>query len=239
MDILLDFLRNPVWSPIGVGVAVVSLILAFKHRRSKQLVYHIRSKSEPVVVRPDVRDRIQILFDSKAVDAVHLTRLGIVNRGTVAIKQKDFEYPMEFTLANHPPILSAEVAETTPEGIVTNTEVINSTVRINIPLLNPGDDIELLLITAGPTGDILPGKTRIDEVPYVRHRGDAPVLAPLLMLGGIVNFFAGPIVAVVVGAGSPMLFWWVGLAMMFAGLFLEKGLIRGIRRSWLKRRSAA
>lgn len=115
----------------------VSLFLA--GRRRKRLSYSFSSTRVLGVHELVNAGRVQILFDGAPVTEVHLVIITVKNWGNDTIRTDDFERLLQFSCSEPARILSAEVAEVSPESLQPKIRVGVHEIVVDRLLLNPGD----------------------------------------------------------------------------------------------------
>lgn len=184
-----EILRDPVWQFIGATFAfaavVVAIFLYWMQRQRKALSYEIISRTPLLSMEEEVQGKLQILFDDKLVQGVHLVAVRIINSGNVPIVSADYERPVNLSFGENTQILTAEVSETNPE-ILRATAAIEDTKVVLAPvLLNSEDSITLKILVSQFDGQISVDG-RIVGVKGIRKSVDGRAQYFVLPIGGMV-----------------------------------------------------
>lgn len=139
------------WQIISVVVAIgVPLILFLIKRwiQRKALSYYIFSHTPLLNIQEKNKWDIQILFDKKPVQDVHLIEIRIFNSGYQEIRPEDYERPISFNFGGSTQILSAEKSEVNPESLQPSVKIEGTKVLLDPILLNPRDSITIKLLAS-------------------------------------------------------------------------------------------
>jgi len=156
----MDFLRDPIWQFIGVIVALVALfssvIFYIKQRSLKRFTYQIISNTSIVNIEKDLKDKLQIIFNGKAVEDAHLVILKIWNSGNASILPADFEKPINLVFGDKAEVLEVVILETFPDSIKNNISFEKSSDGILLEplLLNSKEWIILKVLLTHFAGNI-------------------------------------------------------------------------------------
>ena len=146
------FLRDEVWQFIGAFFGLVAIIVTIvlyrTQRRRKALSYEIISRTPLLSIGDEIKGKLQILFDGKPVQDIHLIVLKIINSGNVPIVSTNYERPVNLSFGENSWILTAEVSETDPEDLRATVNIENAKVALEPVLLNGGDSITLKLLVS-------------------------------------------------------------------------------------------
>lgn len=214
MDILIDPLEF-----IGVILAaatiIISIILYMRQRQKKGISYTIVSCVPLLSVGEEISGKLQILFDGKPVQQVHLVEADIVNSGNVPIKATEFERPISFSFGEEAQVFSAEVTESTPESLRATASIEGKRVLLEPTLLNAGDSVSLkMLISKFAKVDVdgrIVGVKRIGEFTKRKTRN-----VVLTAIGMIVQFSGAFLMMVSPFSPNPIQFL-AGFALVMGG----------------------
>lgn len=129
-----------VFTGLGVFVSIVIYIL---QRRRKDLLFRIIADARLIDTK---HGEIQVLFSGTQIEHPHLVFVEVLNSGNQAIKSDEYELPIKFLLNKEATVLSVDVYNTEPSGImvkVTNDETSFSFMPL---LLNAKDSITFKVI---------------------------------------------------------------------------------------------
>jgi hypothetical protein len=152
------FLSNPIWQfilnvAIGFLTIIVSIIIFRKQVNQKGITYEIISNTPILSLKEDVRDRVQVLFDSKPIVNVRLVILKIWNSGNIPISPYEYHDPIRFEFGKNAEILDTDVLETVPTDnrakVKASLKLDKESVMLEPLLLNSKDSITLKFLLAG------------------------------------------------------------------------------------------
>src|SRR5208283_2997382 len=131
---------------LAIVAICVTILLFLVGRRRKGLSY-LLSDTRVLGVHEAVNpSRVQILFDGAAVTEVRLLIITLNNSGNEPIRVDDFERPLRFSWPEPARILTAEVAEVSPEGLQPTINAGVDEIVIDPLLLNPGDWLRIKIL---------------------------------------------------------------------------------------------
>lgn len=139
------------WQIISVVVAIILPLLLFLIQfwmRRKALSYDIFSQTPLLNIQKKDKWDIQILFDKKPVQDVHLIEIKIFNSGYQEIRPRDYERPISFNFGGSTQILSAEKSEVNPESLQPSIKIEGTKVLLDPILLNPKDSITIKILAS-------------------------------------------------------------------------------------------
>lgn len=148
-----EFLRDPVWqfigAALGVIVIIVMIILYRRQERHKELSCVIFSHTPLDAIEPQVvRRKLQISYDGKPVQDVHVLRIAVVNSGNVPITSADYESPITLRFGNEARVLTADIAGSEPNNLRPSIEGKEQFIVMQPALFNQGDFIVLELLVS-------------------------------------------------------------------------------------------
>jgi hypothetical protein len=171
-----DILRDPLWQSVGVFIALLTLVVAYRvlpsQLRRKSLSYSVRIDTLIYYTSEDIKHQIKVLFLDKEIRNLTALHIEIENDGFVEIKATDFDKPL--TVVVDPPdlILSATVSGRSPEDLPVRIDTnMENEVQIQPLLLNRGDWLRLTLLI-NDQGEVGRPKisARIQGVTKIRHK---------------------------------------------------------------------
>ncbi|MGO9481167.1 MAG: hypothetical protein ACLP05_05240 [Candidatus Kryptoniota bacterium] len=153
-----EIIRDPAWQFVGVllGLAaiIVSLLVVRWQRQRKSLSYDIPVSTQLLDVKEAVRSKLEILYEGKPVQDVHLLLVRIVNTGNLPILPNDYERPIRLEVGGKAQLLSCEVYDTSPKSLRVSPIIEGNNVNLPAIMLNGGDAIVLKLIVSNPSGGL-------------------------------------------------------------------------------------
>jgi hypothetical protein len=185
---MLEILRDQIWQFVGATFGfvaiIVSTVLYWTQRRRKALSYDIIVSSPLVSAVDEIKGRLEIYFDGKPVQDIHLVGVKIINSGNVPIVSADYERPVSLSFGREAEILSAKALEPNPDSLQASVDIEATRVVLKPVLLNGGDSITLTSLVSGLSEISVDG--RIVGVKDMRElagvRGLNPFMSLLLLL---------------------------------------------------------
>jgi len=132
-----NLLTDPSW--LAVLAIVIGLILAYLQYQNKSLAYEVISEYKIIGTDADTEGRVEILFDSKPVEAVYLVIIKIINTGRLPIESKDYEYAISLRFNEESEILSSEILKQSPSNLGVKLKSYTNKIIIEPLLLNTRD----------------------------------------------------------------------------------------------------
>lgn len=181
---------------IATGAFLLTLVIYFKQRQKKALSYEIVASTPLLNVSEEVKNRLQIFYEGKIVQQLHLIILRIFNSGNVPIKSDEYEEPIKVCFNADP--LSVEIIESDPNDVRASFSVEKDTIKINPMLLNKGDGIRVKALTSKPctnpsiTSHIV-GVKRIERFAGMEQRYNYLIVIGLC--AGLAGMFLGSLVS--------------------------------------------
>ncbi len=167
------------WGFLQVLIAVLALILtggsvAFaiyqyitdKKRRRKELHCQLLYNDSLVSVQDVLKDKIQMFLDGKQINNPSLVICKFNNAGGSSIREEDYKKPLAMKFGSEARILSVEVTDFEPSVLEITSEIIDSKIILNCPLLNEQDAFKVKVI--GDNLDELSIEGRIDGVHQIK-----------------------------------------------------------------------
>jgi hypothetical protein len=131
-----------------------------------------------------VSGKLEVVHDGSAVPEASIIVVRVVNTGDKAIRFEDFSSELTIRLKGVREVVSALATKTRPIDLVPKLMVKDSRVLIGPLLVNPGDMVELQLLTSGlASGVVVEGRvadaviTRRGGLPYPPGTGPEGELA--------------------------------------------------------------
>ena len=234
---LMEILRDPVWQAAGVVVALVTIFLT--QRKRKAISYVIVTDTPLVSVRKgeELKEKLQLSFDGKPVENIHLVLIRIMNSGNVPITSEDYESPIRIVLGSNDRVLTAEIVSLDPENIDAQVSCEDSSVTLYVKLLNQHDEISIKMLAVRSSQDVnligrIVGVKKIS--PLLTDKGSM-VLGGLAILAALLGFGADAVGTLLTGKN-----WTVGsdtatpfsVVLIWIFIYRNKALLR---RSFLRR----
>lgn len=204
-----QILRDQIWQFVGAAFGllaiVVSIVLYWTQRRRKALSYDITSLTPLLEVEDEVKGKVQILFEGKLVQDVHLAMVKIINSGNMPIVPADYVRPVSLNFGEEAQILATDVIETNPDNLHVSWSVESTKVELVPLLLNGGDSITFKVLVS-QSGEIsVDGRiVGVKEITARRAQNTYQKLIRVLIIFGFGIMLVGAL-TVVLGAilGSP------------------------------------
>jgi hypothetical protein len=131
---------------LAILAICVTIGLFLAGRRRKRLSYLLLDTRVLGVHEAVNPSRVQILFDGAAVTEVRLLIITVNNSGNEPIRVDDFERPLRFSWPEPARILTAEVAEVSPESLQPTINAGVNEIVVDPLLLNPGDWLRIKIL---------------------------------------------------------------------------------------------
>jgi len=234
----MDILRDPVWQSIGAILAVVAIIISIalyrRQRRHKALSYEIISRIPLLGMEEEIKGNLQILFNGKPVQQVHLIVVKITNSGNMPIVSTDYERTISLRFGEKAHTLTAEVAETNPNSLRTTAKIEGKKVVLTPTLLNQEDSVTLKMLVSEFSEQITVDG-RVVGVKDICEYVENPLPSFAMILSGSVLLLIALIGLFQATIGHPFrwIFW---LCFIFGYLLVTIGLV--LHRSFRKILSA-
>lgn len=136
---------------LAVSVSILAIITAISiayfvnwWRLRKSLAYIVKTNTAIFSIDPEIRKKIQILYDGKPITNARLFEITLLNDGRLPVEEKDFsKRSIDFIFSESGQILSSEVINVNPADLAIEKEVKTNTLSIKPLLLNKGDSFEI------------------------------------------------------------------------------------------------
>lgn len=148
------------WAVAGPVIALfaiaVSAFLWWRGRERKALAYEVTVTQ---LVRPEARDRIDIVYEGISVEDPHLLEVAIANSGNAPLRREDYEGRLKLKFDSEPRLLSVDLIAVEPKELPVHLVVDDRSLEVEPLLLNPRDGFSLqVLIGDAPKGVRLQGR---------------------------------------------------------------------------------
>jgi hypothetical protein len=138
------------WAGIFIGIAtLVVAYLAYRSQRGKtRLEFVVVINTSVAVVKP-VSASLAVAYDGKVVPDASVAVIRLVNTGDKAIRAADYSSDLVICLDNINEVVAATATKTRPTDLKPKLNINGTDIAIAPLLINPGDMIELQLLTSG------------------------------------------------------------------------------------------
>jgi len=145
-----EFLRDSMWQLVAVLLALVAvfvpILVYLKQRTRKSLSYEILSLNPLLSVENEIKGDVQILYQSKTVEQVHLIVLKIINTGNMPILSTDYERPISLSFGEESKILTTEITGKNPDSLRPSARIEEGMIVLAPILLNVRDSVTLKML---------------------------------------------------------------------------------------------
>lgn len=146
----MNFWEDPTFQFIVLATAaiiaiIIPVILYWKTRQKKALSYTV-SSSPLLSVKDEIKKKVQILYDGKPVEQVHLTVFKIINSGNVPITPEDYKTPIALNFGKDSEILTGSITKTEPENLEPTFHFKSGIATVEPLLLNRKDFITINML---------------------------------------------------------------------------------------------
>lgn len=136
-------------SVVAIILPLLLFLIQFFWIGRKALSYNISSQTPLLNIQEKDKWDIQILFNKKPVQDVHLIEIDVFNSGYQEIRPGDYERPISFNFGENTQILSAEKSKVSPESLKPSIKIEEGTkVLLDPILLNPKDSITIKMLVS-------------------------------------------------------------------------------------------
>ncbi len=143
----MEWYRDPIWQFVGAVISFIAILASYnifkRQGRQKKFSFEIISNSALVNVKDDIKSKLQLLFDKKPVNDVHLLIVRIINSGNEPIVKSDYETPINLNFSDNSEVLETDVINVSPESMKVEVNSTKESASIQPLLLNPGDSITI------------------------------------------------------------------------------------------------
>jgi hypothetical protein len=158
------------WIGVVIGVAaLVFAVLGYLNRLAHARIEYVVTVSRRILPGR-VADDLEVAHRGVVLADPALSVVRIVNTGDRAIRTEDFETPLSVTFGAVRELVSASWSATRPEDLRPGIGIDSNRVSIAPNVINPGDMLELQVLSAGPpSGVSLAG--RVADLVVIRREG--------------------------------------------------------------------
>ncbi len=186
---------------VAGAVALVFTVLSYLKRRGRTRIEYVVTMSRRILPGRVAED-LEVRHHGVVIPEPALSVVRMVNTGDRAIRAEDFETDLTVTFEATRELVSASWSATRPDDLRPGIQIKGTRLLIAPKLINPGDMLELQVLSAGPpSGVSVAGRVadlvvvRRQDLPYPLGfgpegellRGDRfawYVLAPATIIGG-------------------------------------------------------
>jgi len=232
------------WISVAVGIAALAFtVLSYLNRRGRARVEYIVTMSRPILPGR-VADDFEVAHQGVMVADPAVSVLRIVNTGDRAIRPEDFETDLTVTFDAVDKIVSASWSATRPDDLRPGIEIEGDRVLVAPQVINPGDLLELQVLSAGPPNRVSVGGRLADVVtvhrkamPYPPGSGSE---GEMLGFDRFMWFVFSPALIIGVGLliglndlnGSGRALTFVGTVLVLAAYLIHTSYLARRRRRW-------
>jgi hypothetical protein len=116
-----DFWRDSAWQSVGVIVAILLTLLTtvinLIQSQRKSFSYKVISSENILDVATDIKEKVQIVFESKPIQDLFLVIIEFENSGNTLILPTDFHRLINISFGEEAEILSVEVQKQSPNDL--------------------------------------------------------------------------------------------------------------------------
>ena len=150
----------------------------------KKLSYEIISITRLLKVETTIREKVQVIYEGREVQNVHLLTLKFINNGNQAISSSDYEHSIDITLNDKAVIMTHEIIDEKPTKLKIRLKLRGkNTILLSRALLNRKDSFSVKVLISDFDGHIEVGG-RIKGVKHISERKE-PSHFPIIMLTAI------------------------------------------------------
>jgi hypothetical protein len=144
--------ENFKWA-IGIAMSLagilISVLFFYYSKENRSLEYKMIGGDLFNVAGVALKDELSVYHGKNKVDGVSYQLITIINKGRTPIKRNDFDLPIQIIYAEGMKLLSAKIIKSNPANIESNAIINDNIVDIKPTLLNPGDYINIQVISSG------------------------------------------------------------------------------------------
>jgi hypothetical protein len=193
-----DVLREPAWTFISVVVTlVVGVPFAYwlvKRQQKKEISCEFLN-AELVTVDKRISDnRLQITFDGKSVNRLHLVLLRMSNCGSTPINPQDFQGNVEISFGENSQVLRTEIVKKVPQGLQMSFEDLGTKVDLKPTLLNQKETFDMKFLVSNFKEVIINGRISGVRITVKKTPKSPPFVLPVT-IGGMAMAFIGFLLA--------------------------------------------
>lgn len=144
---LAKWLRDPLWQFIlGTITIILTVIFFFVQQQRKEISYEIAQQTSLFSINEQVSGEIQVLFNEKPVENLHLIVVRLHNTGNIPVVRTDFDQPITITFQDGSEIISAEVLSEESLDVMAEVTISQNEIAIEPALINGGESIKIKAI---------------------------------------------------------------------------------------------
>lgn len=155
-------------SVLAIITAISIAYLAHWWRLRKSLAYIVKTNTAIFSIDPEIRKKIQILYDGKPITNARLFEITLLNDGRMPVEEKDFKKSIDFVFSENGQILSSDIINVNPADLTIEKEEKGNILSIKPLLLNGGDSFELKGVI-NSDDDTITCNTRIAGIKQVKR----------------------------------------------------------------------
>lgn len=219
-----ELIRDPIWQfIITVFVTIVAvltpILLYLKQRKNKQLSYEIISSTPLISARREYKDKLNIFFEKKLVEQVHLLVIKLFNSGNLPILTDDYERHISLNFGEKAQTLTAEIINTDPKSLESSVGMLingkGKEVTLSPVMLNDGDSITLKMLVNKFGGEVVVDGRIVGVKEIMQSKGMSSWKLFCIMTFGMIIMTGGVLCGVLLKE-SP--FQWIAYVLIFSGL---------------------
>lgn len=200
------------WLALAVAVITVPLTyLAYRVQRGKTEIQYVVTANSRLLSRRLIGAQLKVLMGDEEIPDPSFTQVRLVNSGDRAIRVEDFNTELSLRLSVDQ-VRSSVVSAARPHDVAPTVVFDKQTVYIKPFLFNPGDMVEIQIISSG-IGKSITLQGRLTATAFVQRQGlpyppgSGPegemlgfdkfmwfVFSPIV-LGGLAGLFIAPLLA--------------------------------------------
>lgn len=229
---------------VAGAAALVFTVLSYLKRRGRTRLEYVVTMSRRILPERVAED-LEVRHHEVVIPEPALSVVRMVNTGDRAIRAEDFETDLTVTFEATRELMSASWSATRPDDLRPSIQIKGTRVLIAPKLINPGDMLELQVLSAGPpSGMSVTG--RVADLVVVRRQGlpYPPGSGPegeMLRVDRFVWYVAAPAAIILIGFSLALqdgLSWTsravilLGTALVVAADFFNTSYLVRRRRRW-------
>jgi hypothetical protein len=143
---------------IGVVVAVLAIIIGamvaifiyLKGRSRKLVSYKLLTEERLISISSELKDKLEIFYQSKKVEDVILFKIEIANSGNKEILETDYNEPITISFGVTSRILSCELNEFKPAYFNVSVTASEKIITLSKTLFNVGESLTVKALVSKP-----------------------------------------------------------------------------------------
>jgi hypothetical protein len=148
------FLIDAGWVEVIVGALalILSLVIYRLSRKKKSLSYEVLSESPLISISDEIKDSLQVLFNGKPVENIHLLLVKFVNDGNVPVAANDYERPLTLRFKDASTVIFADKIQVTPDNLTPSINISDQNVIVEPIMLNASDSFTIKVLISQYSG---------------------------------------------------------------------------------------